>query len=54
MTDLHNNVTFAEVPARTDARRARLDFGLTRICLHLSREQQASFYIVEVSADGTS
>lgn len=54
MTDLHNNVTLAEVPARADARRGRLDSGLNRMCLHLSRGQQASFYIVEVRADGTS
>lgn len=54
MTDLHNNVALAEVPDPVDAHSARLDFGLKRICLHPSREKQASFYIVEVSADGTS
>lgn len=54
MKDLHNNVTLAEVPDPADARRAQLDFGLNRICLHPSQEKQASFYIVEVSADGTS
>lgn len=53
MTDLHNNVTLAEDPDPAHAHRARLDFGLNRICLHSSQEKQAS-YIIEVSPDGTS
>ncbi|MFV8603310.1 hypothetical protein ACNRDG_03185 [Ralstonia pseudosolanacearum] len=54
MTDLRNNITLADVPDPADARRAQLDFGLNRIYLHPSQEKQAPFYIVEVSADGTS
>ena len=54
MTELRNNVTLADVPDPADARRARLGVGLNRICLRPSQEKQASFYIVEVSADGTS